>query len=184
MMQTANVVDDITSVRYAVNSLIQGDIELLLNLLPDNVEFKVVGGGDESTVTTDYGQQAVADYFTMLGGFIAFWQVDYTAANRQVVAWGKESFTVGGTDLDGGCEFALIFELSDGMVTRLVMVEDLGSWARPAPPRTPSRLRAVERDPAHAAQDEHGHHRTHESSLRVLAKRLPLAGDDRRLTPR
>jgi hypothetical protein len=131
-VQTANTVDDITSVRLAVNSLIEGDIEPLLNLLPDNVEFKLVGGGDESTIVTDYGQQAVADYFTTLGGFVAFWQVDYTAANRQVIAWGKESFTVGGTDLEGGCQFALVFELSDGMVISLVMVEDLGSWARPA----------------------------------------------------
>jgi ketosteroid isomerase-like protein len=119
-------------VRQAVSSLIEEDIEPLLNLLADNVEFKVVGGGDEPAVVTDYGQQAVADYFTTLGGFVAFWQVDYTAGTRQVIAWGKESFTVDGTDLEGGCEFAMVFELADGMVTRLVMVEDLRVWARPA----------------------------------------------------
>lgn len=132
MVHTGMAIDEVTTVRQAVSTLIEGDIEPLLNLLPDNVEFKVVRGGEESAILTDYGQQAVADYFTLLGGFVAFWQVDYTAANRQVIAWGKESFTVGGTDLEGGCEFALVFELADGMVTRLVMVEDLGTWARPA----------------------------------------------------
>ena len=120
--------DDITAVRQAVDCLLAGDIEPLLNLLPDNVEFEVVGGGDEPDQSTDWGQQAVADYFTTLGGLVAFWQIDYAARADQVIAWGKESFTIEHTGLEGRCEFALVFDLSRGMITRLQVIEDLGSF--------------------------------------------------------
>jgi hypothetical protein len=70
----------------------------------------------------------VADYFTALGGLVAFWQIDYTASGEQVIAWGKESFTVQGSGLDGGCEFALVFEISEGRITRLSVIEDLVSF--------------------------------------------------------
>ncbi len=122
--------DEITVVRRAVDGLVGGDIEPLLNLLPDNVAFEVVAGGDEPNGGTDWGQQAVADYFTALGGFAAFWQVDYTVRGDQVIAWGKESFTMEDIGLEGGCEFALVFDLSRGMITRLQVIEDLESFFR------------------------------------------------------
>ena len=120
--------DDMTAVRQAVDCLLGGDIEPLLNLLPDNVEFEVVSGGDECGHSTDLGQQAVADYFTALGGLVAFWQIDYAVRADQVIAWGKESFTIEGSGLEGRCEFALVFDLSRGMITRLQVIEDLGSF--------------------------------------------------------
>ena len=64
------------------------------------------------TAGSSPGKQAVADYFTRLGGLVAFWQIDYTATGEQVIAWGRESFTVEGCGLEGGCEFALVFELA------------------------------------------------------------------------
>ncbi len=47
-----------------------------------------------------------------------------------MIAWGKESFTVEGCELEGGCEFALVFELSEGMVTRFLVIEDLPAFVR------------------------------------------------------
>ncbi len=121
--------DDLTAVRRAVDRLVWGDIEPLLNLLADNVAFEVVGGGDEPDRATDWGQQAVADYFTGLGGLVAFWQIDWTGGGDQVIAWGRESFTVEGCGLEGGCEFALVFEVDGGRITRFQVVEDLRAKA-------------------------------------------------------
>ena len=81
---------------------------------------------------TDTGKRAVADYFTGLGGLSAFWQLDYTAAGEQVIAWGKERFTIEGCGLEGACEFALVFEIDDRAITRLLVIEDLRSYMRHA----------------------------------------------------
>ena len=70
----------------------------------------------------------MAAYFTALGGLTAFWQIDYTATGRQVIAWGKESFTVEPCGLEGGCEFALMFEVEEGRVRRFMVIEDLGAY--------------------------------------------------------
>jgi hypothetical protein len=72
----------------------------------------------------------VVDYFTALGGLVAFWQMDYTARGDQVIAWGKESFTVEHCGLEGGCELALVFDLAEGTITRLLVIEDLPSFIR------------------------------------------------------
>jgi hypothetical protein len=171
MVQTAIAIDEVTAVRQAVNRLIGGDIEPLLNLLPDNVEFEVVGGEDESTVVTDWGQQAVADYFTAIGGCVAFWQVDYTAANQQVIAWGTESFTIGGTDLEGSSEFALVFELSDGLIARLVMLEDLRGWSGVSALEARSAARPTSSPPPRPAAPSS----PLQPALRLARPRLPSA---------
>ena len=72
----------------------------------------------------------MAEYFAALGGVVAFWQIDYGATGEQVIAWGKESFTVERCGLEGGCEFALVFDLDDGRITRFLVVEDLPSFVR------------------------------------------------------
>jgi hypothetical protein len=54
----------------------------------------------------------------------------YTAVGGGGSAWGRESFTVEHCGLEGGCEFALVFALSQGKITRLLMIEDLPSFVR------------------------------------------------------
>ena len=122
--------DDMTAVRRAVDPLLSGELEPLLDLLTEDVKFEVVSGGDVPESRKESGKQAVVDYFTALGGLLAFWQVDYSARGGQVIVWGKESFTVEHCELEGGCEFALVFELSQGMITRLLMIEDLPAFMR------------------------------------------------------
>ena len=126
-METELWMDDMTAVRRAVDRLLAGALGPMLDLLAEDVEFEVASGGDVPGCRTDWGKQPVADYFTALGGLVAFWQVDYTATGGQVVAWGKESFTVEHCGLEGGCEFALVFDLSGGRITRLLVIEDLRS---------------------------------------------------------
>jgi len=68
----------------------------------------------------------VADYFDGLGDLPAFWRMDEFSANGgRVIAWGDESFTVEGCGLEGETEFALVFDLRQGRITRLLVIEDL-----------------------------------------------------------
>lgn len=120
--------DEMTAVRRAVERVLEGSLGPLLDLLAEDVEFEVTTGGDVPERSKHSGKRPVADYFTALGGLVAFWQIDYTASGEQVIAWGKESFTVQGSGLEGGCEFALVFELSEGRITRLSVIEDLTSY--------------------------------------------------------
>jgi hypothetical protein len=63
---------------------------------------------------------------------VTFWQLDYTARGDQLIAWGKESFTIENCEIEGGCEFALVFDVAAGLITRLLVVEDLPSFIRAA----------------------------------------------------
>jgi ketosteroid isomerase-like protein len=123
-------VDDVTLVRPAVDRLLEGDVAPLLALLTTDVGFEVAGAEDGSGGATAWGKQAVADYFNELGGLKAFWQLDYTATGEQVIAWGTESFTVEGCEIQGGCEFALLFEVSFGRITHVTVIEDLRAYLR------------------------------------------------------
>jgi ketosteroid isomerase-like protein len=122
---------DMTAVRRAVDRLLAGEPGSLLELLADDVELELAAGGEHAPCRQGSGRQAVADYFTSLGGLLAFWQLDYTAEGRQVIAWGRESFTVAGCGVEGACEFALVFDLAaDGRITRLLAIEDLRTFIR------------------------------------------------------
>jgi ketosteroid isomerase-like protein len=122
--------NDTTAVRRAVDRLLAGALGPMLELLAEDVEFEVASGGDVPGCRKDWGKQPVVDYFTALAGLVAFWQMDYTATGQQVIAWGKERFTVEHTGLEGGCEFALVFDLSEGMISRFLVIEDLPSFIR------------------------------------------------------
>jgi ketosteroid isomerase-like protein len=118
--------DELTAVRGAVDCLVSGALAPLIELLANDVEFEVASGGDAPGCRKHSGRQAVADYFDELGDLPAFWRVEeYNAVGGRVIAWGDESFTVEGCGLEGGAEFALVFDLRQGRVTRLLMIEDL-----------------------------------------------------------
>ena len=116
------------ALRGAVDRLLEGSSGLLLDLLADDVEFEVVTGGNAPSSSTEWGKPPVAGYFARLGGLVAFWQMDYTANGEQVIAWGKESFTVEHIEVEGGCEFALVFDVRRGVISRLLVIEDLPAF--------------------------------------------------------
>jgi ketosteroid isomerase-like protein len=130
MVKREASLENTTAVRGAVDQLLAGNLGPLLALLAEDVELEVADGEDLAGNHTDSGPAAVAEYFTGLGGLPAFWQMDYTAAGEQVIAWGTERFTVDGCGLEGACEFALVFEIADGAITRLLVVEDLRAFVR------------------------------------------------------
>lgn len=117
--------DELTAVRGALDRLPAGALGPLIDLLADDVEFEVASGGDAPECRKDWGKRAVLDYFAALGGLVEFWRMDYRALGRRVVAWGEERFTVDGCGLEGGTEFALVLDVREDMVTRLLVIEDV-----------------------------------------------------------
>jgi ketosteroid isomerase-like protein len=122
--------DEMTVVRRAVDRVLAGELGPLLDLLAEDVEFEVAGGGDLPARTKEWGKRAVVEYFAALGQLVAFWQMDYSSTGEQVIAWGKESFTVEHCEIEGGCEFALAFDLSGGFIARFLVIEDLPAFMR------------------------------------------------------
>ena len=120
--------DDMTAVRRAVDRLLGGDLGPMLDLLDEDVRFEVAAGGEAPEYRRHSGRQAVVDYFTALGELVAFWQIDYGAVDGQVIAWGRERFRAEPCGLEGGCEFALVFELAGGRIKRFLVIEDLMSF--------------------------------------------------------
>lgn len=147
MVKLETSMENTTAVRGAVDRLLGGNVEPLLDLLADDVELEVADGEDVAGNRTGSGRAAVADYFTGLGGLPAFWQMDYTAAGEQVIGWGTERFTLDGCGLEGACEFALVFEIDDGAITRLLVVEDLRAFVRATASRPAARLAVGVGDP-------------------------------------
>jgi ketosteroid isomerase-like protein len=117
--------DELTAVRGALDRLPAGALGPLIDLLEEDVEFEVASGGDAPECRKDSGKRAVLDYFAALGGLVEFWQMEYSALGGRVIAWGEESFTVDGCGLEGGTEFALVLDVRQDVVTRLLVIEDV-----------------------------------------------------------
>jgi hypothetical protein len=122
--------DDLAAVRPALDRMLLGDPDPMLALLTDDVALQVAVGGDEPSRLENRGKQPVVDYFSALGGMMTFSQIDYTAAGDQLIAWGKEDFTIEPCGIEASSEFALVFDFSEGLITRLLVVEDLPSFIR------------------------------------------------------
>jgi ketosteroid isomerase-like protein len=139
--------DELIAVREAADCLVAGALAPLIELLANDVEFEVASGGDAPGCRKHSGQQAVADYFDGLGDLPAFWRMEeYSAIGGRVIAWGDESFTLEGCEIEGATEFALVFDLRDGKVTRLLVIEDLSfipGWDFPAAPAVASAIAPV-----------------------------------------
>lgn len=122
--------NQLEALRAAVDRVLLGDFVPLNALMSDDVDFSVAVGGDTHLCREDSGKEAVADYFRLLGGMVTFWQIDYTARGDQLIAWGRESFTVEPCGIDATSEFALVFEISGGLISSLFVIEDLPAFFR------------------------------------------------------
>jgi ketosteroid isomerase-like protein len=129
-LKRENSMTDTIELRLAVDRILLGDLDPMLGLLADDVEFCVATAEDTPICLEEFGKQPVVDYFTALGGLVTFWQMDYTARGDQLIAWGKEHFTIETCEIEGGCEFALVFDLANNRITRFLVVEDLPSFIR------------------------------------------------------
>ena len=108
--------------------LLAADLDPVLHLLADDLSFKVAVPGAMPICFGDSGKQGVVDYFKALGGIVTFWRVEYSAQGEHVIAVGKERFTTRDCALTADSDFALVFDVHNGVITRLLVVEDLTSF--------------------------------------------------------
>ena len=113
--------------------LMSGDLRPLLDGLAEDVVLQV--GPSDGGEHQAEGKAAVLDYFEPLGELITFWRVRYSWRGARVVVLAEESFTIQPAGLAARSELALIFDVRDGLITRLAIEEN------------PSRLAASEELP-------------------------------------
>src|SRR6267143_6167195 len=114
--------------------LLAAELDPVLHLLADDLSFKVAIPGAMPICFADSGKQGVVDYFKALGGIVTFWRVEYFAKGEHVVAVGKERFTTGNSALTADSDFALVFDVHNGLITRFLVVEDLTSFIEDGAP--------------------------------------------------
>jgi hypothetical protein len=108
--------------------LLAAELDPVLHLLADDLSFKVAIPGAMPICFADSGKQGMVDYFKALGGIVTFWRVEYFAQGEHVIAVGKERFTTRDCALTADSDFALVFDVHDGLITKLLVVEDLTSF--------------------------------------------------------
>jgi ketosteroid isomerase-like protein len=106
-----------------------GDLRPLLDGLADDVVLTVAMPDDGPDACQGAGKAAVLDYFVSLVDWFAFWRVTYSSSGARVLVRGDERFTLRPSGLEAHSEFALLFDLRDGLITRLLVVEDPAVFA-------------------------------------------------------
>jgi ketosteroid isomerase-like protein len=101
------------------------DFRSLAAHLADDVVFEVTPPEGMPTTPERWGKQAVVDYFTSLGDIVTFWRVQCFGDGERVVAVGAESFTIPRYGITVGSEFALLLHVSNGVINRFLIIEDL-----------------------------------------------------------
>ena len=126
--------DDLRALRQAIDRIFAGELDPLLDLLADDVNLQVALGAESGLCRRDEGKEAVAGYFCLLEGMVPFWQLDYTVRGDQLIAWGRESYTVEPWGLEVSNEFAMVFDLDHDRIRRVLVLEDLPSFFREGRP--------------------------------------------------
>jgi hypothetical protein len=121
--------NNIAVVKAVVDGILLEDLESRLHLMATDVALRVRIAGRVPFCFEDLGTEAVIDYFEALGGIVTFWQVGFFEDGDQVLVLGNESFTTDG-GLQGGTDFALVFSLRSGLITEVLVVEDLSTFLR------------------------------------------------------
>jgi ketosteroid isomerase-like protein len=123
--------DNVALVKTVVDRiLLAADLNPVLDLVAEDLTFEVVFPDSLSVSSADSGKAGMVDYFRALGGIVTFWRIKYFAEGGRVVAVGKERFSMENCELTADSDFALVFEVEEGLITRLLVVEDLTSFIK------------------------------------------------------
>jgi ketosteroid isomerase-like protein len=129
------VVDNLALVQDILERMLpSADLEPLLDHLADDVAFAVTAPDGGPALHRGRGKAAVREYFAALGDLIAFWQVKSSWSGGRVVVVAEERFTLQPCDLAVQSEVALVFEVRNERITRLLVVEDPPAVAALAEP--------------------------------------------------
>ncbi|MGH7528721.1 MAG: nuclear transport factor 2 family protein [Gemmatimonadales bacterium] len=104
------------------------DFQPLFDHLAEDMSFEVMlpDGAHESWT----GKQAVINYLGRLGMIVPFWRVEILGNGDRVIVFGEEAFDIQHWEVSARSEFALMLHLRFGMITRLLIVEDLSAVSR------------------------------------------------------
>jgi hypothetical protein len=116
---------DLMLVRRVMDHVLIEDLEPVLDLLSDEVAVNVLrpGGGPGSFEQLS-GKQAIHHYFERLGGIVTFWRLRFFDQESHVLVLGQERYTTTG-GMESATDFALVFQIREGVITELLIVEDL-----------------------------------------------------------
>jgi ketosteroid isomerase-like protein len=116
---------DLTLVRRVMDHVLIENLEPVLGLFSDEVALTVIrpGGGFGSFEQLS-GKQAIYDYFERLAGIVTFWQVRFFDQVSHVLVLGQERYTTT-RGMESATDFALVCHTREGVITELLMVEDL-----------------------------------------------------------
>jgi ketosteroid isomerase-like protein len=129
------VMDNLALVQDILDRMLPAaDLDPLLHHLADDVVFTLAASDAGPEAQATIGKSAVRDYFAALGDLIAFWKVKSSWSGGRVVVLAEERFIIQPCDIAAQGELALIFDLEEGLITRLMVVEDPSAseaWAQP-----------------------------------------------------
>lgn len=87
----------------------------------------------ETSVTELHGKQALINYFAVASELMDFQPferpLEYFAAGSRVVQLGAETFRVKATGATHSAEWAWVFDLHEGKITRILAIQDLSGVA-------------------------------------------------------
>jgi len=123
---------DTTTLQTTLKHVVEtSDFEPLFAYLADDVVFKVTIPEGTPISGEFRGKQAVIDYFTRIGEIAEFRQekpLEVLTAGNRIVFRGDDSFTVKKTGRIARSEYAIVFDLRDGLIARFVIIQDLSAF--------------------------------------------------------
>jgi ketosteroid isomerase-like protein len=119
------VTHNLELIRDILDRMQAGDVRPLGERLAPDAAFSVAGPDGCLSPHLGDGKQAALDYFAALGDIMTFWRVRYSGGGERVIVLGEERFTTQPAGLEADAEFALLFDIRGGLITQLVVIEDL-----------------------------------------------------------
>jgi ketosteroid isomerase-like protein len=117
-----STIDNLALVKEMLDRVLTtGEVRPLLEGLADDVAFTVTAPDAKPRDAT--GKAAVREYFQTVGDLVTFWRVKYSRNGERVAVLAEESFTIEPGGLEAESHVALLFELRNGLIVRLLVVE-------------------------------------------------------------
>jgi ketosteroid isomerase-like protein len=116
------------TITYVVET---SDFEPLFAYLADDVVFKVTIPEGTPISGEFRGKQAVIEYFDRIGEIAEFHQeqpLELLTTENRIVLLGDDSFTIKKTGGTARSEYAIVFDLRDGLITRFLIIQDLSAF--------------------------------------------------------
>jgi ketosteroid isomerase-like protein len=119
-----STIDNLALVKRMLDhTLATGSLQPLLDGLADDVVLAVTPPDDVDPHEAT-GKDAVREYFQTAGDLMTFWRVQYSWNGDCVAVLAEESFTLEPGGLAAESQVALLFELRDGLIIRMLVAEN------------------------------------------------------------